>query len=555
MMSKLIPINSKRRQVIKTAAKLLGWRPEDLYSTIQHDRKDKIQLFDTLPLEHKPLISVVVPCYNTPDKYLGPFIQSVISQTYDNWELVLVDASSDTSATKSIRQHAQRDNRVKYLKVKNLGISSNTNKGIKQAVGEYIGFMDHDDVLELNALYEVARVININPDAGLIYSDEGKLSEDGKKYLDPHFKPDWSPHLLTHVNYITHFTIAKRSIIKSVGYLDPKKDGAQDYDLVLRISDTGTEIVHIPKVLYHWRIADNSTASDISNKPYVLTAGVRALEDHYARKKIKANVSAITGMPGFYDVDYIPKKLPLVLVTPFANKDLVAAYVKVLWDRGVLDGHRIVVPHEVGIESSKVTIIESANERDYYLDALTDEDVVVVSEFVIPNRPDFFERLSGVLQDPLVRAVAPVVIETDGSIIDSGIIKAGPESLMIFKGFKLGDSTPFGNTSWPRDVNMLSGRFFATRGLELREYVKNSTKSGSYGESYASQRDSARYNVVWSRCTGTHVKSPMVAVNNDSEADFFNRNLYIHQDELHYYTNGQQIVDALGSLQQDGEGK
>lgn len=156
-------------------------------------------------LDEKPLISIVIPIYNTPPKYLLPLIYSVACQTYSNWELILVNGSTDKKLRKNLDNYLNIDTRIKAINVNNMGISANTNEGIKIAKGEFIAFCDHDDMLECQALYEAVRIINHHPEVDVIYTDEDKISEDGKKYFSPHFKPDWSPDLLLNVNYITHF--------------------------------------------------------------------------------------------------------------------------------------------------------------------------------------------------------------------------------------------------------------------------------------------------------------------------------------------------------------
>ncbi len=298
----LFPNGSIRRKLVKKILVRLHLKSNAIagyYNTWYVQQSQHPQLSKRTDLAHEPLISVVVPAYNTPKRYLDELVYSVISQAYSNWELILVNASTYPRSGKEIASCAEKDKRIRTINVENLGISANTNVGIKVSKGDYIAFCDHDDVLDPSALYEVAKVI-VEEGAEFIYSDEDKISDNGEIYFDPHFKPDWSPDLLTHVNYINHLTVIKRTLINDAGLLNPEKDGAQDYDLLLRVTDLNPSIHHIPKVLYHWRAAANSTATDFSSKKNVTDAGKSALEAHF--KRLGAEVMAMPKpeKPGFY---------------------------------------------------------------------------------------------------------------------------------------------------------------------------------------------------------------------------------------------------------------
>lgn len=232
-------------------------------------------------LSYKPLISVIVPTYNTDPEYFGAMVRSVISQTYDNWELILVDDFSPNSQTRElIRAAAKKDLRIRYKFLKsNHRIAAATNEGIKMARGEFVSLFDHDDILWPSALCEIAKALNVNKELNLIYTDEDKIM-DGK-HTDPLIKPDWNDELLRNANYITHFTTIRKSVLDKFGYEDSVYDGAQDWELFLRITrrvDPAT-IYHIAKVLYSWRIHDDSTAKSLSAKPYVIRAQQKALVD------------------------------------------------------------------------------------------------------------------------------------------------------------------------------------------------------------------------------------------------------------------------------------
>ena len=199
--------------------------------------------------------SVLVPLYNTPEHFLHEMIQSVIDQTYANWELCLADGSDNEhpDVEKICRKYAEKDARVRYLKLeKNLGISGNTNACIDMAEGEYLALFDHDDLLHPAALYEMMKAI-CEQGADFIYTDENTFHKTPKDAYCPHFKPDYAPDTLRANNYICHFTAFKRSLVNVVGKFRPECDGSQDFDMVLRLTEKAKKIVHIPKILYYWR--------------------------------------------------------------------------------------------------------------------------------------------------------------------------------------------------------------------------------------------------------------------------------------------------------------
>lgn len=233
-----------------------------------------------------PLISIVLPVRDTPLHWLRRCIDSVIAQTYIRWQLCIVDdASSDASVKKLLRDYALRDRRIcLQFRERHGHICEASNDAIDLAQGEYLGFLDHDDELNEHALSEVVFAIKEHPDAQLFYTDEDKIDRDGRRY-DPHFKPAWNPDLLRGQNYICHLAIIRTELVRAVGRLRPGYEGAQDHDLVLRCAERlrQEQIVHIPKILYHWRAVQGSTAMGSDHKPYSLEAGRRVVEEHLAR--------------------------------------------------------------------------------------------------------------------------------------------------------------------------------------------------------------------------------------------------------------------------------
>jgi len=271
--------------------------------------------------QYAPLISIVVPLYKTPEKYLGQLVKSVQSQTYGNWELCLSDGSGkDSPLEKYLSRLESQEPRVKVVRNSGqLQISENTKAALQAASGEFIAFADHDDLLSEDALYECVKALQKEPETELIYSDEDKVSMNGKHYFQPHFKSDYNPDLLCSMNYFCHLVVVKKKLLDKAGMLDAAFDGAQDYDFVLRCTEHTDKIFHIPKVLYHWRAHENSTAENPESKRYAFEAGKRAVQAHLDRLKIPARVE-MGEYPGLYRVHYLWKEQPLVSIL-IPNKD------------------------------------------------------------------------------------------------------------------------------------------------------------------------------------------------------------------------------------------
>lgn len=242
-------------------------------------------------LEYNPLISIVVPVYNVKNEILIECIESVFAQTYTNWQLCMADDHSSWESMREILKSYEKDPRVKVVyREENGHISRATNSAIEVADGEFIAFMDCDDIIPSNALYEVALKLNENPEYDFIYTDEDKIDEKGEKRWDPHFKPDWSPDTLMSMMYTSHLGVYRTSIVKELGGLRVGYEGSQDYDFTLRFTEKTKNIGHIPKVLYHWRQVAGSTAAKPTAKPYVFEAAKKAKEEALARRGWKGDV-------------------------------------------------------------------------------------------------------------------------------------------------------------------------------------------------------------------------------------------------------------------------
>ncbi len=265
--------------------------------------------------------SIVVPLYNTPIPYLKEMIESVKNQTYANWELCLADGSDEEHSEVGCicKQYKEADTRIRYKKLsENKGISDNTNEALSMGDGDFVGLLDHDDCLHISALFECMCVID-DCDVDYIYTDEMTFIGNIKHVIHVHFKPDFSPDTLRSYNYICHFSVFSRHLLKDVGGFEKRFDGSQDYDLILRLTERAKNIVHIQKALYFWRAHENSVAQDINAKSYALDAAKAALSEHLDRVGLVGRV--IDGkLPTIYKIEYKIEEDPLISIL-IPNKD------------------------------------------------------------------------------------------------------------------------------------------------------------------------------------------------------------------------------------------
>ncbi len=446
--------------------------------------------FTNISARKAPIISIVVPCFNTPQKYLIPLLNSVLSQTYQNWQLCLADGSTNQDIKKNIKLLADQDKRITYIDLPdNLGIVGNTNKGIASAKGEFIAFLDHDDVLSPYALSEVVNLLNWNSKFDLIYSDEDKLSDDGTLRKLPFFKPNWSPDLLLGVNYITHFVVARKTIVDEIGGLRPGFDGAQDYDFLLRITEKTDRIGHIPKILYHWRMAEGSTSKDIGEKDYADTAGRRALTDAIKRRKIKAEVTEIEDRPTNYRLSYIlPVNQPKVsIVIPFRDKvDLLKQCVESILSKTTYQNFEIILVSNNSLVNETHnylrTLKQHAKCKVFYWDKpfnysainnfgsnqATGDYLVLLNNDTEIITKNWLEELVGVASQEGIGAVGPLLYYPDMTIQHAGIV-IGMKGMAghVFRNRHLMDWTDFGMPAWPRNYLAVTGACLV---IELAKY-------------------------------------------------------------------------------------
>ncbi|MEI7674233.1 MAG: glycosyltransferase [bacterium] len=489
----LFPIGSKRRKyIVRIVKKTMNKKTVTNYSDWQ--KRVEPMSFDkskNYSHKYKPLISIVVPCYNTPFKYIDPMVDSVLQQDYKNWQLCLVDGSSEQQSKELIAKYSNIDVRIQYLSVENTGIVGNTNQGIGIATGEFVAFLDHDDTLSPHALSEVIRELNVNAELDLIYSDEDKISDDGRNRLLPFFKPDWSPELLLGVNYVTHFVVARKTIIDEIGGLRAGFDGAQDYDFLLRFTEKTKNIKHIPKILYHWRLADGSTSKDVGEKDYADTAGRRALRDAVSRRNIDAKVVEITERPTNYRLRYaLPGKKPLIsIIIPFKDKvEYLQRCIPSILEKTTYDNYEIILLSNNSTEQEthdylkilkndkRCKVFEWNHKfnysavNNYGRQKATGEYLVFLNNDTKIITPSWIEELVGVAFQPQTGAVGPLLRYPDKSIQHAGVILGmGGMAGHVFRLLQPEQWTDFGLPCWPRNYLAVTGACLAINANKFDE--------------------------------------------------------------------------------------
>lgn len=310
--------------------------------------------------KYNPLISILIPVYNIDEKLLRDCLDSILAQTYDNFEVCLADDCSTKKETiRTLKEYEKKDPRIRVVyRKKNGHISKATNSALKIAKGEFVALMDDDDVIPENALQEVVEVLNKNKDLDLIYTDEDKMEMNGS-FCDPHFKPDYAPDTLLGGNYICHFGFYRKSIMDEIGGFRSEFVGAQDFDLVLRFVEKTNKIYHIPKILYHWRKVPGSTAVTINSKNYAIENGRKAVEEALERRGRKGKVTAPINAAHYiveYDVDDHPK-ISIIIPTK-DNIKFLKRCLKSIYKRSTYDNFEVIVMDNRSEEEKTKKLLE-----------------------------------------------------------------------------------------------------------------------------------------------------------------------------------------------------
>nr|MBU2747606.1 glycosyltransferase family 2 protein [Acidithiobacillus montserratensis] len=321
-------------------------------------------------MANKPTISFVMPVYNTPEIYLRACIDSVLAQSYPHWELCIADDNSSLDRVREVlREYEHLDNRIRVVyRQENGHISRASNSALDIATGEYIALLDHDDALPEYALYFMALAIHENPDAQIVYSDEDKLDAKGQRF-DPHFKSDWNPDLFYSQNYVSHLGVYRRDLLGRVGGFRPGVEGSQDQDLLLRcLPHVGhDQIIHIPRVLYHWRTVEGSTALASGEKSYTTDAGIRALKDHFMENGPQG-IEVVAGLvPNTYRALWpIPENPPLVslLIPTRDRKTITEVAVRSILDKSTYQNYEIIILDNGSVEPETLAWFEAIQQED-----------------------------------------------------------------------------------------------------------------------------------------------------------------------------------------------
>ena len=403
--------------------------------TLETQRKQKF--------DYSPLISIAVPAYQTPVEFLRQMIESLIVQTYSNWELCIVNASPDNEEMqKVLAEYSAGDSRVRFCNLKeNLGIAENTNRAFAMTKGEFVGLLDHDDLLAPNALYEIVKILQDHPQADALYTDEDKVTTELDEHFQPHLKPDFNLDLLRSNNYICHFFVVRKSIVEKAGGFRKEFDGAQDYDFIFRCTENAGEVLHVPEILYHWRTHKASTADNPASKMYAFEAGKRAIEAHLERTGTEGEVSHTQDL-GFYRVKYPVQGKPLVSVI-IPNKD----------EKETLQTCLEMLEKNTGYQNFEIIIVEnnsttdeifryykelSGNRKIHLLRGGKEFNYSAINNFAAAHakgeyllflnndvksiNPDWLEEMLGVCQRPEVGGVGAKLIYPDNTIQHAGCV-------------------------------------------------------------------------------------------------------------------------------------
>ncbi len=441
------------------------------------------------------LFSVVVPLYKTPLNFFIDMVESVVAQTYSNWELILVNSTPEEAALHDkVLEYAARDSRIRFIDLEgNLGITENTNKGIAISKGDYLCFFDHDDVLEPDILFEYAMAIESNPDINLLYCDEDKLLPDGT-LANPTFKPDFSLDMVRDNNYICHLLTVKRSLLDKVERSDKALDGAQDHAMVLKISELGGEVHHVPKILYHWRISETSTAGNSDSKPYATLAGIKAVQQHLERVGLDAEVTSSHGRAFRYSPHYaVGDQTTCSLIVATKGDDaLVKAFIDAVNDTDFKNIEIIFVCAAEKVDAVSAAASESrhsfrcvAMDTEFSMAAwrnagaqMAAGDILVfVHDDIRPAEHSWINVLAGFALREDVGAVGTMTCDDDGVIQQAGYSFVGDEIICLSKGIHC--SSP-GYLFFPltvRDVAAVSGVCIAVS-------ARNFKKLGGFDESF-----------------------------------------------------------------------
>lgn len=477
---------------------------KDIYETwISINEPNKVELkqqqITAKEFPYRPLISIIIPVYNTKPNILKETIQSVLKQTYDNWEICIVDGNSKGEDIKKIlNEFSQKDPRicVNFLD-QNMGISGNSNKALQLAKGEFIALLDHDDLLAPFALFEVVKSLNDKPELDFIYSDKDIVSEDGTQRQNPLFKPGWSPEIMLSANYLTHLSVIRKSLVDEIGGFLSETDGAQDWDLFMRATEKTNKILHISKVLYHWRESETSCALWCSGaKPYIFDAQRTVLNNHL--KRLGKSFELILIPPGIWRIKWtITDKTKISIIIPtrdnitklrpcvdsILNKSSYQNFEIIIIDTGSKEPESLKYYNELS-RNSKINILNYNKLFNYSAvnnlgeKHSTGEILLFLNDDTEVITSDWLEEMAGWIQQEEIAIVGAKLLKPDNTIQHAGVI-LGLQGFAghPFAGANENYNGPFGSTEWYRDYLAVTGACMMIRKKVFEE-------AGGFNESF-----------------------------------------------------------------------
>jgi O-antigen biosynthesis protein len=501
----VIPLCTKSRRIfyrgLKGYKKLIDEDPHSIWQSHEKMCKDRDELY-TYKLwymknepsgielegqkeladefEYRPLISIITPVYNTPLFVLEETIKSVINQTYDNWEMCLVDGKSkDENIRKTLNRLAQGDRRIKikYLN-QNFGISGNSNEALKLANGDFIALLDHNDMLAPFALFDVVEVLNKNRNLDFIYSDRDLVTKDGAHRYKPSFKPDWSPDIMLSANYLTHISVIRKNLVDGIGGFAPEMDGAQDWDLFLKITENTDKIFHIPKILYHCRDLESSCWTNGANaKPYIFKVQCAAIQNHLSRIGLLGTV-IFNSTTGCLKIRWqIKKNYKVSIIIPTRdNKEMLKCCVDSIFIKSTYKNYELILIDTGSIRSETFKYYEdiSKNENVRIINYdmpfnysrvnntaakhASGEILLFLNDDTEVISPGWIEELLGWVEQEDIGAVGAKLLKPDKRIQHAGVI-IGLQGFAghLFAGAVEDHMGIFGSCEWYRNYLAVTG--------------------------------------------------------------------------------------------------
>lgn len=431
-----------RRRLLPEEGDYAGWVAR--HDTLTTERMEGLRSRADSIGDSGPLVSILLPTYQTPERWLRRCIESVLAQAYQRWQLCIADdASPDPRVMETLQAYAARDSRVQVVRRETNGhISEASNSALAMARGEFVALLDHDDELRPHALLEIVEAVAAGPDVGLVYSDEDKLDAEGRRY-DPYFKPDFDPDLLRGQNYVCHFTAIRTDLVRAVGGFRKGFEGSQDHDLILRCSERlrPEQVRHVPKVLYHWRAIPGSTALSREAKDYASSAGARAVGEHLERTQPQARVEELSH--GHFRVRWpLPSPTPKVsLIIPTRDRmELLRTCVESILERSTYPAFELVVVDNQSSDQAALDYLRQLEGRqrvrvlrydapfnysainNWAADQCDGEVIGLVNNDIEAITPDWLEEMVSQAIRPEVGAVGAMLYYPDDTIQHAGVV-------------------------------------------------------------------------------------------------------------------------------------